>query len=164
VDLGSSKEPVEPLIRRARPADLDAIMRLERALFPPADRFSRSLYRGFLRRAPDLVLVAELDGAVVGCAAGGVDAVGGHMQTLGVDPAAQRHGVGRALAERLLAGFGTRGVRRVGLEVRVGNAAAIALYRSLGFVEAGMLPGYYPDGEDGLWMEWVGEEAPRRSD
>jgi ribosomal-protein-alanine N-acetyltransferase len=32
------------------------------------------------------------------------------------------------------------------LEVRVGNHPARALYRHLGFVEAGVRPGYYPHG------------------
>lgn len=38
------------------------------------------------------------------------------------------------------------------LEVRVGNAAARALYESLGFREAGSRKKYYADGEDALIM------------
>ena len=38
------------------------------------------------------------------------------------------------------------------LEVRVGNAPARALYRGLGFVEAGFRKKYYSDGEDAVVM------------
>lgn len=48
-------------------------------------------------------------------------------------------------------------LRRVGqqrclLEVRPSNAAALALYRGLGFAEIGRRRRYYPDGEDALVM------------
>jgi ribosomal-protein-alanine N-acetyltransferase len=148
----TGREPAGVSVRPARLDDLDAIMALERRLFPPADRFPARQYRGYLRADPDLVLVAELDGVVVGCAAGGVEPAGGHVHTIGVDPAAQRRGVGRALVAGLLAAFAARQARRVVLEVRSGNVAAIALYRSLGFVATRKLPAYYPDGEDGLRM------------
>jgi ribosomal-protein-alanine N-acetyltransferase len=40
------------------------------------------------------------------------------------------------------------------LEVRRGNAPAIALYRSLGYREVGVRPRYYAeDGEDALVMD-----------
>jgi ribosomal-protein-alanine N-acetyltransferase len=38
------------------------------------------------------------------------------------------------------------------LEVRAGNAAAIALYERFGFTTVGRRPGYYADGEDALVM------------
>ena len=38
------------------------------------------------------------------------------------------------------------------LEVRVSNAAAIALYEQLGFLQVGRRKGYYQDGEDAILM------------
>lgn len=38
------------------------------------------------------------------------------------------------------------------LEVRAGNAAAVALYRRLGFEEVGRRRRYYADGSDALLM------------
>lgn len=38
------------------------------------------------------------------------------------------------------------------LEVRASNCAALALYSSLGFAEAGRRRGYYSDGEDALLL------------
>ena len=62
---------------------------------------------------------------------------------IAVDPDYQRQGLGRALLEHLW------------LEVRASNAAAIALYESLGFNEATIRRNYYPttDGrEDAIIM------------
>ena len=47
------------------------------------------------------------------------------------------------------------GVARLGLEVRVSNFAAQALYRAHGFRVSGLRKSYYRDtGEDALMMEW----------
>ena len=44
------------------------------------------------------------------------------------------------------------GYDKLVLEVRAGNEKAISLYKKLGFTIKKSLPGYYPDGEDGLKM------------
>lgn len=63
------------------------------------------------------------------------------IHTIGVDPAYQRHGIGRGMMERLLDFAGPDSV--VYLEVRTDNEAALALYRSLGFVSVGLRKRYY---------------------
>jgi len=61
--------------------------------------------------------------------------------TVGVLPAQRREGLAGGL---LLAAFGDlRGVDRVFLEVAEDNVSAIALYRRLGFRDAGRRKGYY---------------------
>jgi len=40
------------------------------------------------------------------------------------------------------------------LEVRASNIPAIALYRRLGFSDAGTRPGYYRNGDDALLLRW----------
>ncbi|MFO7582876.1 ribosomal protein S18-alanine N-acetyltransferase [Guyparkeria sp.] len=67
-----------------------------------------------------------------------------HLLNLCVDPAAQRRGVGRFLLERLLESAGAGEASCVILEVRAGNAAAIALYESAGFADIGHRKAYYP--------------------
>jgi ribosomal-protein-alanine acetyltransferase len=62
------------------------------------------------------------------------------IHTIGVDPAFQGQGIGRRLLDALL-DFADRAA--VFLEVRTDNAAAIALYRSAGFVQVGMRRRYY---------------------
>lgn len=63
------------------------------------------------------------------------------IHTIGVDPAYQRHGIGRAMMDRLLAW--TEPGSAVFLEVRTDNEPAITLYRGLGFVTVGVRKRYY---------------------
>jgi ribosomal-protein-alanine N-acetyltransferase len=67
----------------------------------------------------------------------------GEIVTLGVAPAARRRGAARALLEDLLVRTRSLGIASLTLEVAEDNAAALALYQSLGFERAGTRPGYY---------------------
>ena len=55
----------------------------------------------------------------------------------------QRKGLGRLMLREILHTARQKNTRRVFLEVRPSNIAAIALYRSLGFAEIGLRRGYY---------------------
>ena len=57
----------------------------------------------------------------------------GAIQNVGIAPDARGLGLGRALVLKALYGFRAAGMRRVYLEVTVGNEPAMELYRSLGF-------------------------------
>lgn len=75
-------------------------------------------------------------------------------------PRVRGEGLGRTLLKALLDRLGRRGIHRCLLEVRETNAAALALYSSLGFVRDGRRRGYYPAGagderEDAILMSWV---------
>jgi ribosomal-protein-alanine N-acetyltransferase len=62
-------------------------------------------------------------------------------------------GIGRWLLLCVLGDAIARGCRSATLEVRPSNTAAVALYRSHGFVETGRRKGYYAaEGEDALVM------------
>jgi ribosomal-protein-alanine N-acetyltransferase len=63
--------------------------------------------------------------------------------SIAVDGRARRRGLGRRLLRRNLQRLATFGVGRVFLEVDAGNEPALALYRRMGFVEAGRREGYY---------------------
>ena len=67
----------------------------------------------------------------------------GEVLTIGVDPGRRREGLGRALLEAGLDRMRGAGARNVFLEVRESNAAARALYESIGFRPAGIRPHYY---------------------
>ena len=81
----------------------------------------------------DASLVAYRDGAPVGLANLGVRGEDGWIGGVGVVSAARRGGLGRALMDAIHEQARARGLRRVWLEVIVENAAAIAMYRSLGY-------------------------------
>ena len=76
----------------------------------------------------------------VGVAAHGPDA---DVQTLAVAPARRGSGLGRRLVALAVEAARAAGARRLGLEVREDNAAALALYGAAGFVRQGRRPGYY---------------------
>jgi ribosomal-protein-alanine N-acetyltransferase len=63
---------------------------------------------------------------------------------LSVVPDARRSGLGRSLLRRFVAVAVERGAEQIFLEVRAGNAAAIALYAAEGFVPVARRTGYYP--------------------
>jgi ribosomal protein S18 acetylase RimI-like enzyme len=72
-----------------------------------------------------------------------------HVSGLGVDPALQRRGVGRALVEGAIATARERGMRRLTLRVLAHNTAARELYASCGFVVEGVMRGeFHLDGRD----------------
>jgi [ribosomal protein S18]-alanine N-acetyltransferase len=110
--------------------------------------------RGRLDEAPPEwasyeIWVVELEGTVRGWAA--VRNLGeGESELLQVEVAEEyrRRGLASALLSAALAGT-------VFLEVRESNAAAIALYSTLGFVATGKRKDYYrAPREDALVMEW----------
>lgn len=76
--------------------------------------------------------------------------------TVGVRPAARRHGVARSLLEHQFTELMRQGARACFIEVAADNAAARALYERTGFRQAGLRRGYYErrDGsrEDALVM------------
>lgn len=142
-------------VRIAGPADLPAIIDLEARSFTPTDRFARSTWRHLLGparvRGSSLTLVALAGAQVVG-ALNTLLRRDGHtarLYSLAVDPQQRGRGIAgmlvRALAARLPRAFTV-----LSLEVRHDNAAARALYDRLGFTVHEHLPGYYPDGGDGV--------------
>jgi ribosomal-protein-alanine N-acetyltransferase len=61
-----------------------------------------------------------------------------------VVPDARRQGLGRELLRRFVDDSRRMGAEQVFLEVRIGNTAAIALYRSEAFAPIARRTGYYP--------------------
>lgn len=77
------------------------------------------------------------------------------LLSIGVSSLHQRKGLGRAILREMLDVAREHNIRRVFLEVRASNTAAIALYHSSGFCEIGMRRGYYQNAngsEDAITM------------
>ncbi|MEW6403696.1 MAG: GNAT family N-acetyltransferase [Chloroflexota bacterium] len=133
--------------------DLGALRKLERDCFgkdawPLLDLIAVLTYSDVIR------LKAVEDARMVGFVAGDPRPPDGWawIATIGVDPAFQRRGIGRAL---LRACEGKLKVPRVRLTVRLSNDVAIAMYEKEGYRSIDVWKGYYHDGEDGLVMEKV---------
>ena len=142
----------EIVIRAAGPDDLDGILAVETACFrePWSAQNLAAELDGDPRRMP---LVAVLGAEIVGFGLFWVIADEIHLVNLAVLPAWRRHGLAQAMLDHALASEAGRAASIVTLEVRVTNAAAIALYRRNGFIDLALRRGYYPDtGEDALVM------------
>jgi ribosomal protein S18 acetylase RimI-like enzyme len=135
-------------IRPAAPADDEALVALDRAVWSPELSVGPEPApdtRFFARTDPGDVVVAEEDGTVIGYVQ--VEpatplASNAHVleiHGLAVAPDRQRRGIARVLLEAALEHARGRGARRLRLRVLGTNAAARATYRASGFVEEGIL-------------------------
>jgi [ribosomal protein S18]-alanine N-acetyltransferase len=149
------------VVREARPRDLDAIERLEKAAFE-TDRVSRRSLREFLRAPHRPVIAATIGDELAGYALVSLRKTSRALRiySLAVDARFARRGVGRALLTACEAY--ARRCRRstITLEVRYDNASAIALYESSGFRQFGDHPHYYADGAAALRYEKRLDPAP----
>ena len=66
-----------------------------------------------------------------------------HLVLMCVAPEHRRRGVGRRLLGWLVASARVAGIAAIDLELRADNAAAHAFYRTLGFADTAVVPGYY---------------------
>ncbi|MGH3498608.1 MAG: ribosomal protein S18-alanine N-acetyltransferase [Nocardioidaceae bacterium] len=140
-------------VRPAGPADLDALLALEREAFGDG-AWSASAVRGELDGVPEtrFVIVAEpVDTSeLLGYAVLMVLGDTADIQRVAVRPVGRGRGVGRRLLRALLAEAARRGCDRVLLEVATDNGAALALYEAAGFAEIARRGGYYGPGVDAL--------------
>jgi ribosomal-protein-alanine N-acetyltransferase len=146
-------------IRRARAADLDRIMEIERASFG-RDAYDRNLFAEYTRKCGELFLVAERGRKVWGyaltCRAarnyGGVLRQQAELISLAVDPPARGTGAAKALMDSTFRRLRWREVTRLGLMVKVTNQRARAFYENCGFTKIRIVRAYYEDGQDGWLM------------
>jgi ribosomal protein S18 acetylase RimI-like enzyme len=144
-------------LRDARPDDLDALVELERACYPPQQAYSREEYRYALTKAKAVNIVfadPRIRGTLVPThdvrtITGFVGAFHhrthrlGHVYTVNVHPKERGRGLGRILmaaCEERLRGLG---MRRCALEVNVENEDAIRLYERAGYARVERLKDYY---------------------
>ncbi|MBE5056695.1 ribosomal protein S18-alanine N-acetyltransferase [Pseudoflavonifractor sp. DSM 107456] len=134
---------------------LEGIAALERTCFShpwSVDMLAEELYN---ETASFLVAEGE-DGSVLGYAGLHVVLDEGYIDNVAVDPAYRRQGIADALIDTFVR-FGAAKLAFLTLEVRAGNAPAIALYEKHGFYEVGRRKDYYDDPkEDAILMtrEW----------
>ncbi len=119
-------------------ADYDAVLALWQSAGPgvsirPSDR--REEIAKKLTRDPDLFLVAECDGRLVGALMGAWDGRRGWLHHLAVDESVRRQGIGAALVQEVEGRLRARGCLKVNLLVYSANQGAREFYRSLGYDE-----------------------------
>jgi [ribosomal protein S18]-alanine N-acetyltransferase len=141
-----------------RADDLEAIVALEKRAF--RDPWPATMFRRELRLAHSKIVLARAHGgAVVGYVCRWIVADHMEIQNIAVDPRWRRRSIARRLLACTIEEAKAAHVTRAMLEVRIGNRAAIALYREFGFEASGRRARYYDDGEDALLMELRFERA-----
>lgn len=148
------------LLRPAAEADLNEVLRIERASF--ADPWTEESFRRLLGGHPAIFQVLEhppdfgIAGYVIAFAVG-EDA---ELLNVAVDPSLRGRGLAGQMLDAVLIELSSKGVRTAFLEVRESNTAARALYGSRGFTEIGSRRNYYRRPvEDALVMRRILEVA-----
>ncbi len=138
------------IVRPLEEKDLDALTELERLI--QREPWSRASFSAEVSATPPRFFVMLDEGRLA--------VYGGFRQTLeesyiinlGVHPADRRKGLGKMFLSFLMARALEAGSSVMHLEVRADNEAAIRLYESMGFENAGRRPGMYAGGADGFVM------------
>lgn len=130
---------------------LDALARVDARCF--RQPWTREGLAAELSSDTAVFAAAVLGGGAVGCA--GMHCVCGecYIDKVCVAPEQRRKGIARALVRYLIEYAAAHKAEFITLEVRAGNAPAIALYRQAGFEPVGVRRDFYADPkEDALLM------------
>jgi len=137
------RQEITTHLRAMQETDLPQVVAIEAAAYPFP--WSIGVFRDCLRASYGCwVLVDDEDHRIIGYAVLSAAAEEAHLLNVCVTPEEQHQGHGRRLVLRMLDAARWHRAERVFLEVRPSNPAALALYQSLGFVEIGRRPRYYP--------------------
>jgi predicted N-acetyltransferase YhbS len=113
----------------------DGVDALWREAFPddaPRNRAAAAIAKGLAVR-PELMLVAEDNGQVIGTVLAGYDGYRGWLYRVAVLKSHQRSGVGAALVREAEARLRALGCSKINLQIRGSNHAVEGFYRRLGF-------------------------------
>ena len=150
------------LIRSMSRDDLDAVMRLEAASVE-TPHWKRAVYEGFLSQDGPVkqIFVARDEGWLAGFVAARIIVDVCELESILVDAAVRKTGVGKALLTTLVRWARENNGVRVELEVRAGNNGAICFYERVGFRREGVRRGYYrsPE-EDAVLMSLALDSMP----
>ncbi|MFG3122695.1 GNAT family N-acetyltransferase [Streptomyces sp. NPDC048201] len=134
----------DPYIRHATAGDIDAVLRFwgEAAEGTSISDDHAGVAR-LIERDPQALLLAELDGALVGTVIAGFDGWRCSAYRLAVHPGHRRRGLARALLSAAEERFAALGGRRVDAMVLVRNESAHHAWRAAGY------------GPEERWRRWV---------
>jgi ribosomal protein S18 acetylase RimI-like enzyme len=92
-----------------------------------------------IQRDPDLFLVAEMEGSIIGSVLGGYDGRRGMVYHLAVAESFRKHGVGTALMDELERRMKQKGCIRTYLLVTRDNLDAVRFYENYGWEQMDLL-------------------------
>ena len=134
--------------------DLDSVIEVEHASFTlPWSR--EAFYNELVNNQYAYYLVAEDQGKIVGYCGTWIILDEGHITNIAVLPEWRGKKIGEELLVRMMGKAQSMGVKKMTLEVRVGNQTAQKLYRKLGFKDGGIRKFYYTDNMEDALIMWV---------
>jgi ribosomal-protein-alanine N-acetyltransferase len=128
------------ILREMTEADLDAVLRIEGEVH--AHPWTLGNFSDALRSKYQCKVYESAEG-MIGYAVLMLAVDEAELLDLAIATQHQHHGWGSKLLEEMIALARRYGMRRVVLEVRASNAAAINLYRKSGFGDIGLRRAYY---------------------
>lgn len=140
------------IYRRMTPEDVPFISRLEEETFSMP--WSPDSFLEMIGKEDARYYVAEQDGCILGGCGVLMIAGEGNITNVVIAPEARNQGIGTAMLRHLMAEGDREGLTAYTLEVRVSNAAAIHVYEKLGFVSAGIRPGFYEKPTEDAIIYW----------
>lgn len=150
---GACVSSLKPHIRQAVKDDLDALLSLEEICFKEETFHTRQL-RYLLLKAKSVVLVAEIEGNIIGSMIILLRKriLNARIYSLNVHPEYRRMGIASSLMDFASDIIEKKGFDNITLETGITNTAAQNLYRSKGFQVDKKLSNYYSNGDDALHL------------
>jgi ribosomal protein S18 acetylase RimI-like enzyme len=128
-------------IREARPKEVDEILALwKTAGSGPSVTDKPDHLRMLTAEMPDLFLVAESDGRLVGSVIGGWDHWRGHIYRLAVHPDYRRQGLARRLTSEIEARLRARGAVRIYALAATKQEMGVKFWESIPYEKSNDLP------------------------
>ncbi len=143
---------LEPQILPMEREDIDRVLKIEQASF--SQPYSRDLFEEELVLDLAHPCVMKTSDMVVGFMDYWVVRDEAHLITIAIDPSYRKLGLATQFMEYLLKDCAEKKVRKIYLDVRKSNVAAITLYEKFAFQKISVRKKYYSDNsEDAIVME-----------
>lgn len=139
-------------ITEMQPEDLQEVAAIEKSIF--SQPWSENGFAASLQSKDTLYLAVRLDGELAGYCGLLQSFDEADITNVAVKESCRRQKVAETMLAELLRRGSMRGIRAFTLEVRRGNAGAIALYEKLGFENCGIRRNFYEKPVEDAVIMW----------